>query len=146
MVNRISRGARKTYLTYVEPHIPGLKARFYTLTAPYTSRISAFYSTYIQPHLNTTYKYGQSAGDSSVRTYKYVAGHPLTGHAGRYANNGYVFGRRKSVEGYTWARPHAIRAGQEGRRITTDIVIPKLKQAVLWTDAQMTRGRMIVQS
>ncbi|ORX38222.1 hypothetical protein BD324DRAFT_649601 [Kockovaella imperatae] len=146
IVNRISRGARKLYLTYVSPHIPWARAKWYTLTSPYTSRASKLYRTHAEPHVKTASKYARSAADSSVNTYNFIAGHPLTGHAGRYANQAYHFSRQKSVQGYTWARPHAIRAGKEGQRIAKEIIFPKLKEGYMWADAQLSRGRAIVRA
>ena len=145
IVDRTSRGARRFYLTFIQPHIPYLKARFYALTSPYSSRISHLYSLHVAPHVQTASEYARAGGNGAVDTYRYVASHPLTGHAGRYTKQGYQLGRRKSIDAYTWSRPHVLRAGNEGYRVASQTIFPKVVEGYTWSEAQMTRGRKIVQ-
>ena len=145
IVDRTSRGARRFYWTFIQPRVPYLKARFYAITMPYTTRISQLYRTHLDPHVQTARSYIQAGGRGAIDSYRYVASHPLTGHAGRYTQQGYQLGRRKSIDAYTFSRPHVVRARNEGYRVASEMVLPKIVEGYTWGEAQMTRGRKIVQ-
>jgi hypothetical protein len=123
---RLQREIKRAYLTFVQPHIPYIKTKFTTLTSPYTSRISALHNQYLHPQLAAAQLYANSAKDQSVKSYKYVASHPVTGQAGKYANAGYQVGRKRSIDAYKFSKPHAIRAGKEAERITREILGPRV--------------------
>lgn len=125
VVNRIQREIRRAYLTFVQPHIPFVKAKVHTLTAPYTSRVAALHNQYLHPQIAAAQLYANSAKDQTVKSYNYVASHPFTGHAGRYANAGYQTGRKRSIEAYNYSRPHVIRGAKEAERIAREILGPK---------------------
>ncbi|WVQ79772.1 hypothetical protein IAT38_001872 [Cryptococcus sp. DSM 104549] len=125
VVNRTVRGARRFYLTFIQPHIPYLRARWHAITSPYTSRISAFAS----PHIATANAYAKAASERASASYNYAASHPLTGHASRYANQGYKIGSERGYQAYQWSRPHALRAGKEVERIATKVLGPRAVQA-----------------
>jgi ElaB/YqjD/DUF883 family membrane-anchored ribosome-binding protein len=130
VVQRIERGARKIYLTFVQPHIPFIRTKISALTAPYTSRISAFHQSSVSPHLNTAGRHARQAAKRSVDAYNYVAAHPFTGNAGRYANRGYKLARNRAQQAYTFSKPHAIRAGKEAERIAREILGPRAVKAI----------------
>jgi hypothetical protein len=123
---RLQREIKRAYLTFVQPHIPYIKTKFTTLTSPYTSRISALHNQYLHPQLAAAQLYANSAKDLSVKSYKYVASHPVTGQAGKYANAGYQVGRKRSIDAYKFSKPHAIKAGKEAERITREILGPRV--------------------
>lgn len=124
--NKIVRSARKAYLTFVDPHVPLIKAKTAEYTAPLTTRVSALHQTYLAPHLATAQGYAQAAGKSSAETYKYVKAHPISGQVAKYANKTYRISRKRSQQAYKWARPHAIRYGKEAERITREILGPRV--------------------
>ena len=140
IVHRISRGSRRFYLTFVEPHIPYLKKQAYALTAPYTSRLSALHHSYISPHLATAQMYAQSSFDKSVEAYNYASTHPVTTTVGRYGSTGYQFSRRKGYDAYIWSRPHLVRAGQRAEIVAKDVLGPKAISALQWGAEQAVRG------
>lgn len=144
VVEKTRKGVRRAYLTFVEPHLPYLRTKVHTLTAPYTSRISALHRQYVAPHLTTAGRYAQTAGKSTVDTYKYVAAHPFTGHAGRYANAGYQVSKAKSQQAYEWSKPHAIRGGREAERIAREILGPRVIAGAKYAGEQIHRIWVLV--
>ncbi|ODN73152.1 hypothetical protein L202_07719 [Cryptococcus amylolentus CBS 6039] len=142
VVTRIQRGIRRFYLTFVEPHIPYLNARYHTFVDPYTTRISALTA----PHLASARAYAAQAGANAYGTYQYAASHPYTGHASRYAQQGYKVGSQKGFEAYKWSRPHAIRAGEEVRRIATQVLGPRAVKAAEVAFAQIDAAWKIVKA
>ncbi|KAK4689631.1 hypothetical protein P7C73_g490, partial [Tremellales sp. Uapishka_1] len=144
IVDRVVRGARKFYLTFVEPHIPYLKAQYYTLTSPYTSRISDAHGTYIAPHIAAAKAQLGTAAAKSIQGYNYVSTHPLTGTASSYANKGYKVGREKGDQAYVFARPHVIKGAKEAERIAKEILGPRAVKGLEWGAEQATRGWAVV--
>ncbi|WVQ74157.1 hypothetical protein IAR50_003749 [Cryptococcus sp. DSM 104548] len=142
VVTRIQRGIRRFYLTFVEPHIPYLKARYHTFVDPYTTRISALTA----PHLASARAYAAQAGTNAYAAYQYAAGHPYTGHASRYAQKGYKVGSQKGFEAYKWSRPHAVRAGSELRRVATQVLGPRAVKAAEVAFAQVEAAWKVVKA
>ncbi|WWC63646.1 uncharacterized protein I303_106251 [Kwoniella dejecticola CBS 10117] len=126
VVNRIIRGAKRFYFTFVQPHIPYLKAKYHTLTAPYTSRISAF----ARPHLDTASQYANLATENAVKGYKFASTHPVTGQISKYAQKGYQVGSENGNKAYQWSKPHVLRARLEVERITREILGPRAVRAI----------------
>jgi hypothetical protein len=114
------------------------------LTAPYTSRISALHQQYLHPQLAAAQLYANSAKDQSVKSYKYVSSHPVTGQAAKWANVGYQAGRKRSVEAYNWSRPHVIKGAKEAERITREILGPRVIQALDVGGQHAARGYRVV--
>lgn len=144
VVERIQRGARKFYLTFVEPHIPYLKTKYTALTAPYTSRVTAFHNQHLAPHLATANRYAHSTSKRSVELYKQVAAHPYTGHAARYANQIYQLAKVKGHQAYQISKPHAIRAGKEAERVVREILGPRVLEGLKWSKGQLDKVGAIV--
>lgn len=140
VVNRVQREVRRAYLTFVQPHIPFIKSKVHTLTAPYTSRVAALHNQYLHPQLAAAQLYANSAKDQTVKSYKYAASHPVTGHAGRYANLGYQIGRKRSIEAYKYGKPRAIRAAREAERIAREILGPRVIKGLEVAGTQAARG------
>jgi len=144
VVERIQRGARRVYLTFVEPHIPYIRNKFTAITAPYTSRLATYHNAYVSPHLNTAGQYAQTAGKRSVDSYNYVKAHPLTGTAGKYANRAFQIGKARTQQVYAWSKPHAIRAGNEAARIAREILGPRVIASLKWSGVQVEKGWAVV--
>ena len=144
VARRLQREIKRAYLTLVQPHIPYVKTKFNTLTAPYTSRISALHNQYLHPQLAAAQLYANSAKDQSVKSYKYVASHPVTGQAGKYANKGYQVGRKRSIDAYNFSKPHAIRGAKEAERITREILGPRVIRGLEIGGKHAARGYGIV--
>jgi len=144
VVERIQRGARRVYLTFVEPHLPYIKTKARALTAPYTSRLASYHETYLSPHISTAGKYSQIAGKRSVESYNYVKAHPLTGTAAKYANKGFQVGKARTQQAYRLAKPHAVRAGKEAERITREILGPRVIAGLEWSGVQIGKGWVVV--
>ncbi|ORY32135.1 hypothetical protein BCR39DRAFT_587128 [Naematelia encephala] len=142
VVDRITRGARRFHLTFIQPHIPYLKARAHALTAPYTARLTAIYQTYIAPYISTARIYAKSASDNAIKGYKYVSTHPITGHTGRYAK----IGQQKAYQGYLWSRPHAIRAGQESKRVAKEVLGPRVIRGIEVAGGHVSRGWVVAKA
>ncbi|WVR09310.1 hypothetical protein IAU60_006375 [Kwoniella sp. DSM 27419] len=142
IVNRTVRGARRFYLTFVQPHIPYLRAKVYGLTAPYTSRISAFAS----PHIATANAYATSASDRAVKGYKYAATHPLTGMASGYAQKGYKVGSEQSHKAYQWSKPHALRFRLEVERIIKEVLAPRAVKDLRSAAVQIAKVQAIARA
>lgn len=140
VVDRVSRGARRVYLTFVEPHLPYLLARFHALTAPYTSRLSAFHQTHVSPRLVMAQAYAKTASDRSVNTYNYVSTHPLTDTIRKYANVGFQFGRRKGYDAYVLIRPHVVRAIERAEVIAKEVLGPRAVAGLEWGADRAARG------
>jgi hypothetical protein len=117
-------------LTFIQPHIPFIKAKVHTLTAPYTSRVAALHNQYLHPQLAQAQLYATSAKDQSVKSYNYVSSHPVTGQAAKYANLGYQASRKRGIEAYKWSRPHVVRGAKEAERITREILGPRVIKAL----------------
>ncbi|KIR77760.1 hypothetical protein I306_05496 [Cryptococcus gattii EJB2] len=126
VVNRIRRGVRRFYLTFIQPHIPYLRAKYHTFADPYTARISAFAS----PYVAKANVYANQIRDLAVKFYQYAVRHPFTGHAGRYAHKGYIISSEKGNQVYQWSKPHAIRATVEAKRIAIQVLGPKAVKAL----------------
>ena len=144
VVKRVQRELKRAYLTLVQPHIPYVKTKFITLTAPYTSRISALHNQYLHPQLAAAQLYANSAKYQSIKSYKYVASHPVTGQAGKYANAGYQVGRKRSIDAYNYSKPHAIRGAKEAERITREILGPRVIRGLEIGGKHAARGYGIV--
>ncbi|KAK8854512.1 hypothetical protein IAR55_003251 [Kwoniella newhampshirensis] len=136
VVNNVTRAARKFYLTFIQPHIPYLKARFHTFVDPYTTRISAFSS----PHLTTVRKYAYGLSNKAIEYYEYASTHPLTGHANDYAKKGYKVSSEKGYQAFQWSRPHAHRFRRETERIATQVLGPRAVQAAEMTAARISQA------
>jgi hypothetical protein len=144
VVTRVQREIKRAYLKFVQPHIPFVKAKFQTLTAPYTSRLAALHNQYLHPQIATAQLYANSAKDQSVKSYNYVASHPVTGQAGKYANLGYQVGRKRSITAYNYSRPHVIRGAKEGERIAREILGPKVIRGLEIGGQHAAKGYSIV--
>lgn len=144
VVRRIQRGVKRAYLTLVQPHLPYVKAKFNTITAPYTSRIAALHNQYLHPQLAAAQLYANSAKDQSVKVYKYVSSHPVTSQAGKYANAGYQVGRKRSIDAYNFSKPHAIRGAKEAERIAREILGPRVIRGLEIGGKHAARGYGIV--
>lgn len=140
VVNRIQREVRRAYLTFVQPHIPYFKTKFHTITAPYTSRVAALHNQYLHPQIAAAQLYANSAKDQTVKSYKYAASHPVTGHAGRYANLGYQVGKKRSIEAYNYSKPHVIRGAKEAERIAREILGPRVIKGLEAAGHQAAKG------
>lgn len=121
VVNRIRRGVRRFYLTFIQPHIPYFRAKYHTFADPYTARISAFAS----PYVAKANVYANQTRDYVTKFYQYAASHPFTGHAGRYAHKGYTISSEKGNQAYQWSKPYALRASVEAKRIATQVLGPR---------------------
>lgn len=146
VVRRAQREVRRAYLTFIQPHIPYVKAKVHTVTAPYTSRVAALHNQYLHPQLAAAQLYANSAKDQTVKSYNYVASHPATGHAGRYANLGYQTGRKRSIEAYNWSKPHAIRGAKEAERIAREILGPRVIKGLEVAGHQANQGYQAVKA
>jgi hypothetical protein len=144
VVDRTVRGARRFYLTFIEPHLPYLRARYHRITAPYTARLSALHNMYFAPHMATAEAYAASARNSAAQMYRYVANHPFTHAAGDYAGAGYRVSRQKSYDAYVWSRPHAIRAGRGTERVAREVLGPRVVEGLSWSSVQAGKGWGIV--
>ena len=144
VARRLQREIKRAYLTLVQPHIPYVKTKFNTLTAPYTSRIAALHNQYLHPQLAAAQLYANSAKDQSVRSYNYVASHPITGQTGKLANKGYQIGRKRSIDAYKFSRPHVIRGAKEAERITREILGPRVIRGLEFGGKHAARGYGIV--
>ena len=144
VVDRATRGARRVFLTFIQPHIPFLTNKASAITAPYTARVSALHQSYIEPHLTIAQQYAQAAGKQSVDAYNYVFTHPLTGQTAKYAGHGYRLSRDKSHQAYEWSRPHAIRAGRGADYITRKVVGPRVVGAASWGAEQTEKGWSVI--
>ncbi|WVN86126.1 uncharacterized protein L203_101287 [Cryptococcus depauperatus CBS 7841] len=133
VVVRINRGVKRFYLTYVQPHIPYYKAKFYSVTAPYTQRLSSFAA----PYLAKVEALRTQVAKSSTDYYTFAAAHPYTGHATRYAKLGYKLSSKRSQKAYQWTRPHIVMAGSEAKRIVTQVFGPRAIIVTEWTVAQI---------
>ncbi|OCF57780.1 hypothetical protein L486_05245 [Kwoniella mangroviensis CBS 10435] len=122
----VIRGIRRFYFTFIQPHFPYLKARYHTLTAPYTSRIQAF----AKPHIESANQYANLASDHAVRGYNYASTHPLTGRLAKYAQKGYQVTSENGHKAYVWSKPHFLRARLEVQRITREILGPRAVKAL----------------
>jgi hypothetical protein len=128
----------------VQPHIPYLKARAQALTAPYSSRASAFHQSYISPRLATAQSYAKNASDRTAKTYTYVSTHPLTGTTQKFLNAFYQVARRRGYDAYVWSRPHLIRAGQLAETIAKEFLGPHAVRALQWGADQAVRGWVVL--
>lgn len=146
VVKRVQREVRRAYLTFIQPHIPYVKAKVHTLTAPYTSRVAALHNQYLHPQLAAAQLYATSAKDQSVKSYNYVASHPVTGQAGKYVNLGYQTGRKRSIEAYNWSRPHAVRAAKEAERVAREILGPRAIKGLEVAGDQAAKGYNLVKA
>jgi hypothetical protein len=144
VARRLQREIKRAYLTLVQPHIPYVKTKFNTLTAPYTSRIAALHNQYLHPQLAAAQLYANSAKDQSVKSYNYIASHPVTGQAGKFANKGYQIGRKRSIDAYNFTKPHAIRGAKEAERITREILGPRVIRGLEIGGKHAARGYGIV--
>ncbi|WRT68718.1 uncharacterized protein IL334_005698 [Kwoniella shivajii] len=142
VTDRIIRGAKRFYFTFVQPHIPYLKAKYYSITAPYTSRFSAF----AEPHIKTANTYANLASDRAVKGYNYASTHPVTGKAGELAKKGYLIGSEKGYKAYLWSKPHVLRARLEIERITRDILGPRAIKALERASVEVTKIELAVRS
>ncbi|WVF67672.1 hypothetical protein IAT40_002431 [Kwoniella sp. CBS 6097] len=142
IVNRTVRGAKRFYFTFIQPHIPYIKARINAVTAPYTSRISAFAS----PHIATANAYANAASQNAVNGYKYAAAHPLTDKASQYAQKGYKVGSERGQQAYTWSKPHVIRARLELQRITKEVLGPRAVRAIQLATIQAAKVEATVRA
>ncbi|WVQ95245.1 hypothetical protein IAU59_002340 [Kwoniella sp. CBS 9459] len=135
VVNRTVRGAKRFYFTFVQPHIPYVKARVNAVTAPYTSRISAFAS----PHIATANAYANAASQNAVNGYKYAAAHPFTDKASRYAQKSYQIGSERGQRAYNWSKPHLLRARLELERITKEVLGPRAVKGIQHASIQFAK-------
>ncbi|OXG47517.1 hypothetical protein J010_04703 [Cryptococcus neoformans] len=126
VVNRIRRGVRRFYLTFIQPHVPYFRAKYHTFADPYTARISAFAS----PYVAKANVYANQTRDYMIKFYRCAASHPFTGHAGRYARKGYTISSEKGNQAYQWSKPHALRASVEAKRIATQVLGPRAVRAL----------------
>lgn len=140
VVTRVQREIRRAYLTFVQPHIPYFKTKFHTITAPYTSRVAALHNQYLHPQIAAAQSYANSAKDQTVKSYKYAASHPITGHAGRYANLGYQVGRKRSIQAYNYSKPHVIKGAKEAERIAREILGPRVIKGLEVAGHQVAKG------
>jgi hypothetical protein len=140
VVNYVVKMVKRTYYTLVHPHIPYLATKYNTLTAPYTSKISAFHKSNVAPHLATAQKQAKVAGDSAFQTYRYILTHPITAITSKYAAHGVRTSRTKAYEGYRFARPHALRAGKRAEKYSKEVLAPRWIQMVKWEIDQVARA------
>ncbi|OCF41001.1 hypothetical protein I317_05200 [Kwoniella heveanensis CBS 569] len=126
VVNRTVRGAKRFYFTFIQPHIPYVKARINAVTAPYTSRISAIAA----PHIATANAYANVASQNAAKGYNYAAAHPLTDKANQYAQRGYKIGSERSQQAYAWSKPRLLRARLELQRITMEVLGPRAVKGI----------------
>jgi hypothetical protein len=144
VARRLQREIKRAYLTLVQPHIPYVKTKFNTLTAPYTSRIAALHNQYLHPQLAAAQLYANSAKEQSVKSYNYISSHPITGQAGKLANKGYRVGRKRGIDAYNFSKPHAIRGAREAERITREILGPRVIRGLEIGGKHAARGYGIV--
>ena len=135
VIGRVQRGARRFWLTFIEPHLPYLRAKLHGLTAPYTARANAFQRQYVSPHIATAKGYAKGASDSTKQGYKYVAGHPLTAHAGKYGR----LAHNKGYEAYLASHPHLARAYDQTRRVVLEVILPRVLKGLEITSAQISK-------
>nr|XP_031863847.1 uncharacterized protein CI109_000490 [Kwoniella shandongensis]KAA5530919.1 hypothetical protein CI109_000490 [Kwoniella shandongensis] len=142
IVNNAIRAARKFYLTFIQPHIPYLKARYHTFVDPYTTRVSAFSS----PHIATAKQYFNQISNRAIQSYAYASSHPLTGHAGNYAKKGYKVSSEKGYQAFQWSKPHAHRFSKEAERIATQILGPRAVQAAEIAAARLSHAWVVLKA
>lgn len=144
VVSRLSRGAQKVHLTYVQPHVPFVKAKFTEATAPLTLRVQAFNKQHVAPRWLIVKKYICAIVKQAKTVYRQVIGHPLSKIAHHHSQRAYKIGKHHSYRAYIASRPHAIRAWNEGRRHTRDTVIPRAVQAYQLVSNQVARIWLII--
>jgi hypothetical protein len=144
VVDRTIRGARRFYLTFVEPHLPYFRATYHKLADPYTARLAALHQAHVAPHIATGRVLAAQGWKRADETYRYAASHPFTSTANKYANAGYAVASRKSHEAYVWSRPHAIRFGKEAERVAREVLGPRAIRGLAWSADQAAKGWAVV--
>lgn len=134
VVDRIGRGARKFHLTYVQPRLPYIEAKFTELTAPIILRVKALYNQHAAHHVNAAKKHACTAAKQGKAAYRQVAGHPLTAQAGKHAQTAFKLGKEHSHKAYKFSRPHVINAYNVGSHHAQHTILPRVLQALehLW--------------
>lgn len=130
IISRLYKGGRRVYLTQVQPHLPYLRTKWYTLTAPISDRVQAAHGQYLAPHLSTAGRYTKSASNSAVSGWRYAARHPFTALANRHAQKTYRLGKQKGGEAYVWSRPHVHRMARQAEKFTREQVVPRATAAL----------------
>ncbi|WWC90386.1 uncharacterized protein L201_005320 [Kwoniella dendrophila CBS 6074] len=139
---RIIKTSKKIYYTFIQPHIPYLKAKYYSLTEPYTSRINSF----IKPHIETANQYVNLVNDKAIKSYNYASTHPVTGQATKLAQKGYKISSENSYKVYQWSKPHFLRARLEIERITREILGPRAVKAIQRATVEAAKIEVAVRS
>jgi hypothetical protein len=118
------------YLTFVEPHIPYVRARFHTLTAPYVARVQAEYQKHVEPHINRAQVYSLAGAQAVRKGYSDVTGHRVTRQTQKGAVRVYRQVDKRARQVYAYARPKAIAAFREAQRREREQVRPAVIRAL----------------
>lgn len=146
VVNRISKGARRLYLTFIEPHIPYVRAKVYTLTAPYLARVQGEYRRHLAPHIHAAQVYSLAGAQAVRKAYSDVAGHKYTKQAGAWSGKGYREGERRGRQAYAYVKPRVVRALQEVQRREREQVRPAVIRAMKAGLVQLDKGTTAVRA
>lgn len=126
VVARIQKGVWRIYLTFIQPHVPYVRAKWHAFTAPYIAKAHGAYLQHVDPHVNTAQKYGLAAAQGVRKGYNDVSTHPYTRQASVWGGKGYREGQRRGGQAYAFVRPRVIKAGQEAVRMWRETVRPAL--------------------
>lgn len=130
IVSRVDRGARKFYLTFIEPHLPYLRKRIYTLTHPYTSRLSDGWKTHVSPRVDIVSKHAKMAYSKTSETGRYIATHPVSKTAVVYGDKGSKIAAARAKAAYVWIQPRAHKFALEAERVGREVLGPKALQGL----------------
>lgn len=144
VVDRIVRGAQKVNLTYIQPHVPFVKAKFTEATAPVTLRLQELYKVHLAPHVKVAKSYLCAAAKQAKATYREVVAHPVSKQAHKHGQHAFKLGKHHGYRAYLASRPHAIRAWNEGRRHTRDTIIPRAVQALHFVSNQIAHAWLVI--
>ena len=140
IVDRIHKGIRRIYLTFIDPHVPYLKARAHEITSPYAYKARALYDAHLAPHVAVAAKHFKVVRKQACETFKWAKSHPYTGHASRYAADSYAFTRVKSQQAYKYSHPHVVRFAQKTDKFAREVLGPKAVDAIEWVLIRISRG------
>ena len=130
VVNRIARGARKFYLSNIQPRLPFVKAKITEFTAPVTIRVKAQYDKHLAAHVKVAKKHACTAAKQIKATYRTIAGHPLTAQAGKHTQTAFRLGKEHTHKAYVFTKPHAIKAWHFSAHHSRHTVLPRVIYAL----------------
>lgn len=128
------------YLTFIQPHLPYVRKQWYTLTAPYVSRVQAAYTTHAEPHVQTAQKYGLAGAQAVRKGYSDASEHRITREVMKLSKEV----QRRAGQTWVYAKPRLVRGAEVAERRWREQARPALIRGAKAVLKRLDKGTAVV--